>query len=467
MKIRRFMGRGREGDMVKDEIPVPPLLYTFDEGYHMRMWIPVEITADVFRARPMRMANVHGDGRICWGLGNLTSHDFRSQVYAYWGSNFNDDLTPYGEVADMQAFQQTEEYSRTIHPLMVERARVASNKALRITRDTRDLITNAVLSMTVKLRRSKEQAEEAMERNYVRDERTRAMYGSIQYEIERADAMGNTERADWLRERLRVRRELHPAAYSIFIRYDNQVTAIRNTVRALYNEVDMYAQQWSLIRGRFNRVVADNEDARRAREQTRDWIKNQGARNIRENTRELIDNYGADEDALRLFVARVLKLRVANNDMTAQSQIADQAFRDWQRKQVKAERERWWKQAGWSKFGEISDIKRYIMGTRFTYESEGFDAVIVVDWNELLVDPNREADRALFALYTHMREPDQFAVRVHIPAWRNPNDPNMLLTVFNGFPLTMALDNSGQSGHLKGYSEDRARIDTLASEVFG
>lgn len=96
-KVSRYCGRGSTGSYATEMIDVPDMMYTYDlRTQDFKMYIVERIDASGLWLRDFRLANVHQGGQICWGGNtNIDFTDPRALLAAFWGSPFNDDLTPY------------------------------------------------------------------------------------------------------------------------------------------------------------------------------------------------------------------------------------------------------------------------------------------------------------------------------------------------------------------------------------
>lgn len=488
-KILRYQGRATSGQQIKEFIDVPPMLYTFDNigSPDMKMYVVDELSEGKISCRPMRMANVMGDGRVCWGENQRGAGGPRELVYTYWGSFFNDDLTPYPRPQTMDywayaiaspEFRTENKAQMDLYDLLIAR-RIRSNMPAAGTVEWignfgGDAVYNAVKSFIA---------------THNKSERTRRYVGArlkylAQY-TERQSAQRDDSDAGVISRRnaiLENNANATPEDYStvgrIQRRQTNMAAAYRRyqeyfsklQVISAINDTSMRVSSawtnligWStlLILHKRRGFLRLNEDINYIRTMYEDYLSQYKVRLRVVQTmfpKEVIPEFARMMARFGRHWARTRYEAYVRDDLETRAQ----AFHE---RANPSEVTKWWS-GGWTKYGELQNMVRIVMGDNRQMDDVPYHAVLNVqheavygfaDGGSAIADKFRE--------YFRKRSG---RASVLVPVWRHPNDDNAVIGEFEGVPFIGVYSSSNQYvADISDFSETAIRIQSAAKEIFG
>lgn len=433
-KITRYCGRGSNGSFKQDMLDVPDMMYTYDlRTQDFKMYIVERIDSSGLWLRDFRLANVHNGGAICWGGNdNVDFTDPRALVATFWGSPFNDDLTPYPLATD-EDWRNSPQYAewQRRHQASASRREWLS-QSLHAYEDDYYIWREKVTGWSDTL---------AQRCDPFVDKAT-----DIRRRIEELDATLN-----YLNERgldgSHIIRKLEGAAR--LLQRVNEAHRVRvNDVRrweecVLSFERDAAQNMRGILETLL--VAATQVDRALARRSIIDH-----ARSMLRGHNRVLGRLALDNRTLRGAILYLAINAALSNERDGMQQFRDQFNQGW----VNTVRDRWW--AGlWKIHGKVENYKHFIFGDRYEMYEDGCAGVLYF--------PNYENYCELFF------NPDGTRHNPSLPAictmFRVPNNEDVLAVVHGERPFI--LKRVGNHWTLKHYDERSRAVQEALTEIFG
>lgn len=429
-KVIRFTGRGHSGNMRTVDFQVPDMMYCweFDRQYG-RFYVIERIDASGIWLRDFRIANVHPSGKICWGQ-NRPPTNPREMVAAFWGSNFNDDLTPYPAPTDDDWLESKEYKAWADANLGLEEYRTRLNSMREAYEQDRQALNQ----------KFQEWCETCTNRSYPLENK------KANYDV-RLEYMNIT--LYYLEERgLSVTHIVHKidCVQRISARYGNTISRMRaenDRIESAYNEL---ATCGSNAGQTYYPAMRKPETFTRAMMNI--------ARSYRvERTRSTFQKaIGATNMEMRaFFMWWTIEGFVTNSsDQTSVRQKFNEAW-------YLDIRERWWNGL-WRTSGAVNNHKAYIFGTQHQILEGGCAGIVHCD--DVHHDAIYFRDSA-----RQDRVPHRAEQRHLLPYYRIEGRDDLMVTAYGDEPFV--LTPAGKGWKMERWNEKQNEVQVALTEIFG
>lgn len=476
-QIRRFCGRNQSGVMRKHDLDIPAMLYSFEShsAYTMKMHVIESAGEGKLMARPMRMSNVHPNGEVCWG--GERPIDPRAAIYAYWTSNFNDDLTPYPMVNDGgTAYRATPEY-RQQFPQHEMYDRYFSRYGMYNTEDARIEFRRRFSAL--KEERKMELIERHMHRlgreihlNEPMNGNSPHMVGSHAWFIARRDATLPPEQLSMLAGDIARSRNIFDNKIKAYRRYSDLYERVHAAQAGFDN--DSY-RLWGAIHDWISYVALDrimqmgyDPEGYGSRDAIKIYIQERFIKAENYYLARLEPHIAEPKRKIARAIMRNAMKGVLRHQIYLKLNMAFSRLLDtWIQVNKKDHYSEWWDKGGWKKHGDCLDLFRFITGKEYTVEEHTPDAVLLLDRDEctrrIFGVPN--APECLVAKAVIADLDKKRKQQIMVPVWRHPENDRAVIGAYNGMPFIAQL--VGAVAMLEDYNEERKRLDEKAKEVFG
>lgn len=433
-KISRYCGRGGSGSFKTEMLDVPDMMYTYDlRTQDFKMYIVERIDQSGLWLRDFRLANVHQGGAICWGGNtNVDFTDPRTLVATFWGSPFNDDLTPYPLATD-EDWRNSPQHAewRRIHEATASRREWVEN-AMQAYENDYHIWREAVERETERYMR---RCDPLVDRATDFRRRIEALDATLNYLTERGlsseHIMRKREGAARMLQRVN---QMHHARITDQRRWEERVAAFERD-----GCQNMKAHFALLV------VASSAEDKALAR------------RRMIELARGMMNGHHRSLTPLNLpkrtVRGAILYMAIQQHlmyDRDNVQQYRDQFNMAW----TATIRDRWW--AGlWKIHGKVENYKHFIFGDRYEMYEDGCAGVLYF--------PHYENYSEFFT------NPDGTRYNPSLPAvctmYRVPNNEDVLAVVHGERPFI--LKRVGNHWTLKHYDERSRAVQEALTEIFG
>lgn len=426
-KITRFLGVGNRARMETTDFDVPDMLYVWDvDTSYGRFYVVERIDASGIWLRDFRIANVHQGGAICWG-GEEPPRDPREMVASFWGSNFNDDLTPYPQPQDEDWLESPEYKEWHEGNVNIERMRQYMREQQQAYLESARRVEHLHERTTVEMRDKSELWDIELNENEVKVQKLGAV---VRYLQERGlDPMHINRKIEHLlriQDRIRhVRRERHGAIDTLNARLSNFTSVAANAGRT-----------W--IRG-FRPGVVMNPSMRGL----------VMAYRMFQPRRVFQAQIGATSAEMRGYF-----MYFALDAFCEQGEDEQRARNAFNSRWFNEIRERWWGGL-WKTAGAINNHRDHIMGTDRTIAENGCAGVVICDYNDPIYFTSNDRSREINGRRGH---------HFMFPCYRLEHRDDIMVAVYGEEPFTVA--KSGHRYVLSRYDERSNEIQQALSEIF-